>query len=151
MSDTPFDPRRPPIYAMWGDHPIPDLRRTPREHWVEVLRRTAPHAIGFVAEQFDDEELRAAARSARDEARFEGPIRETVPHEAVQYPPSLPGEGVAAGSWRRDRQVNFRLPPPVFAELERAAELVRMRPTTLARLLVTRGVTQILREATERG
>ncbi len=134
---------------MWGDHPIPDLRRTPREHWVEVLRRAAPHAIQFVSSQLDDEEAREAANAARLEAFLAGPIRETVPHEAVQYPPSLPGEGVQAGSWRRDRQVNFRLPPPVFAELERAAELVRMRPTALARLLVTRGVTQILREATE--
>src|SRR3954468_1469218 len=106
MSDAPFDPRRPPIYAMWGNDPIPDLRRTPREHWVEVLRRAAPRAIQFVSSQLDDEESRAAGRAARMDAYLAGPIRETVPHEAVQYPPRLPGQSVAAGSWRSDRQVN---------------------------------------------
>ena len=84
----------------------------------------------------------------RVKALLAGPIREQVDPNVVAYPKALPGTSVAAARGP-DRQVNFRLTPPLFAELEHAAEIVRMRPTALARLLVTRGVTQILREATE--
>lgn len=150
-SSPPFDPRRPPLRGLWGQkHPIPDLARVPREHWVEVLRRTHPEAARYAGLELPDDQ-RLEAQLAMAQAWIDGPIEEHVPVEAVAYPPSLPGTGVAPGRVQRDRQVNFRLPPPVFDELERAAGLVRMRPTALARLLVTRGVTQILQEATERG
>jgi hypothetical protein len=150
-TDPPFDPKRPPLRGLWRQkHPIPDLAQIPREHWLEVLRRTHPEAAEYA--HFDlpgDQQL--DARLVAAQAWLDGPITPHVPAEAVAYPPSLPGTGVEPSSAKRDRQVNFRLPPPVFAELERAAGLVHMRPTALARLLVTRGVTQILQEATERG
>jgi hypothetical protein len=143
-----FDPKRPPLRGFWAQkHPIPDLARIPREHWVEVLRRAHPVAAMYAHFDLPDDQ-HMEALLVRTEAMLAGPIRETVAPEVVAYPPALPGARVppARGS---DRQVNFRLAPPVFAELERAAEIVRMRPTSLARLLVMRGVTQILQEATE--
>jgi hypothetical protein len=150
MSDD-FDPKRPPLRGFWGrEHPIPDLSRIPREHWMEVLRRAHPHAAQYAHWDLPDAEQMEALLIIT-EARLAGPIRETVPPEAVAYPPSLPGAGVRSGTRQADRQVNFRLAPPVFEELEHAAKVVHMRPTALARLLVTRGVTQILREATENG
>jgi hypothetical protein len=146
MSDEPFDPSRPPVRGLWAQkHPIPDLARIPREHWLDVLRRTHPEAARYAHWNLPGSEQGEAMLEAT-RALLAGPIEETVPLEAVVYPPALPGTGVPAGG-RRDRQVNFRLAPPVFGELERAARLVHMRPTALARLLVTRGVDQILREA----
>jgi hypothetical protein len=149
MSDAPFDPRRPPLRGLWAQkHPIPDLSRIPREHWLEVLRRTHPEAARYAHWDLPDSEQREATLVAA-EAWLAGPIEERVPPEAVAYPPALPGARVPAPAGRRDRQVNFRLAPPEFAALERAARLVHMRPTALARLLVTRGVDQIVREARE--
>ena len=152
MSDADaFDPKRPPLRGLWAQkYPIPDLARVPREHWLEVLRRTHPDARVYAGFNLPDEQ-RSEARLVAAEAWLRGPIEEIVPPEAVAYPPGLPSASVTPGRETKDRQVNFRLPPPVFAELERAAGLVRMRPTALARLLVTRGVTQILQEAHENG
>ena len=149
--DDTFDPKQPPLRGLWGQkHPIPDLARVPREHWLEVLRRAHPQARRYAHWNLPDDQ-HGEARLVEAEAFLMGPIEEVVPPEAVAYPPGLPGVGLARGRATRDRQVNFRLAPPAFAELERAAKLVHMRPTALARLLVTRGVTQILQEATERG
>jgi hypothetical protein len=151
MSDKPFDPKRPPVRGFWAQkHPIPDLSRIPREHWLEVLRRAHPEAARYAHLDLPDGE-RPQAKLVATEALLAGPIRETVAPDAVAYPPALPGGRPPATRGERDRQVNFRLTPPVFSELEHAARIVHMRPTALARLLVTRGVTQILREATEHG
>jgi hypothetical protein len=149
-ADEPFDPKHPPLRGLWSKkHPIPDLARIPREHWMEVLRRTHPAAARHAHWDLPDNEQQAATLIAT-EAWLAGPIEETVAPEAAAYPPPLPSPRLAV-SGEQVRQVNFRLEPPVFGELEHAARIVHMRPTALARLLVTRGVTQILQEATENG
>jgi hypothetical protein len=78
--------------------------------------------------------------------------RREVSLTTLADPKPLPGAagGVRAPERPRHRQVNFRLTREGHAGLERAAALVHMRPTALARLLVVRGVDQILREADSR-
>jgi len=64
-----------------------------------------------------------------------------------ETPPPGPREPSEDRDRRRriyTRQVCIRLAPEGFAELSRAAELYGVAPTTMARMLVTRGAKSIL-------
>jgi hypothetical protein len=65
--------------------------------------------------------------------------------------PSLPGRVLAEDDGQRERRrsqrrVTVRLDWSQYGELQRAAELYGVRPTTLARMLINRGVAAILTE-----
>lgn len=144
--EPPFDLDRPPVRGMSGDHPIPDLARIPKEHWVTVLRRAHPRVVHWAAAGVIDDHYTDATQ-AIGKALLLGPDRPKVPTQTVAYPDGLPTGRVSVPRRRERRQVNFRLAPPEYEELERAAKLLSMRPSAAARLLTVRGVQQVLREA----
>ncbi len=70
-----------------------------------------------------------------DAARLSAARAERLPDP--QLKPSRPG---------RVQQLNFRLTAGEHADLLRAADILGLRPTQVARLLTLRGVNQVLRE-----
>lgn len=118
------------------------LKGVPQEGWRDVLRpltdlerkwaitHLPPEAdtwaaLALVAElDLEDGARRHAARTVH------APLLQGTP------PPRAPS-----------RQLNFRIGPEGYERLGEAARLFGVRPTTLARMLVTRGVDAALREA----
>jgi hypothetical protein len=60
--------------------------------------------------------------------------------------PAIPSEetGFSVDSRRSSQQVGIRLTPTHFAQLCEVADLYGVRPTTLARMMVIRGVKAVL-------
>ena len=125
-----------------GAERIPDLSKLPQDQWLDALRplsfhdriraqNTLPqHKVGFAIALVG--ELMSDERAARV-----GPIpAPPIPIPVGDPPPRGPR-----------RQVNFRLGPGEHARLLDVAGMFAMRPNTLARLLVVRGVDRALRDA----
>lgn len=124
--------------SVQGD--LPDLNEIPRTEWREAL---AP---------LTDRQRRRAVLRVRDaEAQGEGMVLATElwleePPRRTDVPvPELPR---AAAVTARDetRAVSFRLSHDEYARLSSLAKELSLRPTTLARLLVVRGVDASERE-----
>ena len=158
-ADPPFDPENPPIAGWFGDDPVVDVSRIPADQLVSVLSRYHPRTYGPAVARYEGSrpvnEVMAAAGMAELEWLERRERRRRISAETLAHARPLPGAGAAVGAAvraperrrPRQRQVNFRLFGERHADLERAAALVSMRPTALARLLVVRGVDRILREA----
>lgn len=138
-SEAALVPRQPgehfPTTNVDGED-VPDLTRIPPERWAAALRPLRPSA-----------RIMAASNLAQG-----GPLRlaaldlaRTLPGPAPAAPvvaqrPEVPTRPAAS------RQVNLRLPAHQHEDLARAAALVGMRPTALARALVISGVNRTLAE-----
>ena len=118
----------------------PDLSTIPKEAWAAVLRPLPPRT------------RRRAVWTAAEEDRGDGWIlcvdleeedADRLPSRDIPIPTLPGGEEVPAVPPRR--QVNFRMEASEHARLQTLAEHLAMRPATLARLLVIRGVDQALR------
>ena len=122
-----------------GSEP-PDLSTIPRREWPDTLRPLLPGT------------RRRAVSTAPEAERGELWILlfELEMEDADRLPsrdiptPRLP-DGAEATPEPPRRQVNFRMEASEHARLQTLAEHVAMRPATLARLLVIRGVDQALR------
>lgn len=129
-------------------HGVPDLSRLSEEQWLAALRplsrndrirtqNTVPWqkvpVVGALIGELILEEEAAQARA-----------RATPPARLPSGNPPPVDDQSASGP---RRQVNFRLGPGEHARLVEAARLFGMRPNTLARVLVVRGVDRALREA----
>jgi hypothetical protein len=140
---------RIPYVGLNRVHPTPDLSQIPRERWREVLREThrsvredaartamsidlaaGAHAIGLMLEINQEE------TAMRDRASQAAAIADPLPVARLKRS--------RAG---RIRQLNFRLTAAEHADLLRAADILGLRPTQVARMLTMRGVNQVLREA----
>ena len=82
------------------------------------------------------------------ELEFEDWDREAVLRERLDDGASIPAPSArrAESRNRRSRQINFRLAATSANDLDRAAALLSMTPTTLARALTMNGVRRILSE-----
>jgi hypothetical protein len=150
--ETPFDPRTPPIRGFFGESPIPDLSRIPREHWVAVMARAHPRTYSASRAGLDSEAAHAALRltvSADDErVRLQREERASpTVFDVAMSPRGVPEIDVRAPVPDGWKQVNFRLSGADYAQLQRGARLLGLRPSAAARLLAVRGVQQVLREA----
>jgi len=126
---------------------IPNLSQLPEEQWLDALRplsryervraqNTVPmEKVGVVGALIGELVLEAGAARARP-----------IPAPACAPAGDPPPRG-GPHPTRPRRQVNFRLGVNEHARLTEAARLFAMRPNTLARLLVVRGVERALRDA----
>ena len=130
-----------PIHGHHCGEPIPDLRRIPRERWREVLRplrqRTRRYSLASSGSLWREAVQVVSELDIEDPAPF-------MARSAASDPPRMPA-GVAP-SRAPARQISFRLDADEYGRLCAAAELYSLRPTTLARVLTTRGVDRALYE-----
>jgi hypothetical protein len=147
-ADT-FDPRCVPVLGGRGVHPVPDLSKIPREHWRAVLRMTHRSVRERAARTAMRIDLPAAGHATA--LMIEVDCEETAARERAQsaaaWPRELPRPRAERQRKRRSRQLNIRLSVDEHAALQRATDLLGLRPTEVARMLVVRGVHQVLREA----
>lgn len=145
--------RRWPLVPGSGGRPVPDLRRIPRERWRDALRDASPVARRQAAATVSVPEDVAPVLAMIGELDAEGPtVGAPDPSGATErlaYPAALPVPTRPRPGRAAPRQVTFRLGDVAYADLARAADLVEVTPTTLARLLTVRGVRGMLAE--ERG
>jgi hypothetical protein len=114
---------------------LPLLAEIPRERWGEALK-PLPHRLRrqVVTQQ------RAGLEGIALVARLE--LEDPVPGLVTPRPPSAPVAG------RADRrQVNLKLEADQHERLRQAARTLGLAPTQLARLLVLRGVDEMLRSS----
>ena len=116
---------------------LPALREIPRERWREVLR-PYPHltrklALGGLGRALTPDEWLMLA-----ELELEDPLPMRV------ATPRVP-EGTAVPAPPARRQVNISLGGERYEQLTQASVGVGLKPAQLARLLVVRGVDQMLR------
>jgi hypothetical protein len=143
-----FDPRDPPTRGAIYGHPIPDLAQIPQEHWLATLVRVPEVTYSFALEGLTEEE-RKVGIDITGEARLERHRRTMARQAAAARPRGVPHAGVdgSGPGGGAARQVNFRVSPAEFRELERAARHLSLRPASAARMLTMRSVQQVLREA----
>lgn len=138
--------RKPDILGRTGGEPIPDLGRLPPEQWKAALRPlTVPARRYALAEAPSRPEIDGLVLQA--ELEFEDWEREANLRESVESGVSIPAPSIPRAA--RGRQINFRLGPTGAEQLDRAAALLGMKPTTLARALTINGVGRILFENRE--
>jgi hypothetical protein len=148
-----IDPRLLPLVdEPHSRYPVLDLSQVPEDQWVDALVHFHPSTYHMSADTVGFERvgkaLAAAGRAELDRAAKRE--RPRAKPESWWFPPGLPTPEIGPAPTRRRRQVNFRLRAAQYDDLAEAAELMNMRPTQLAGLLVVRGVDQILREAKPR-
>jgi hypothetical protein len=131
-----------PITGYYRGEPIPDLNELPQDRWLDVLRPLSywprSHAVSRIRaiEHINDARAVIGQLLSEDGRRLrsldDGP------------PPPLPtGAPPPHGA---SRQINVRLGPSEHADLLKAATVFATRPTTLARMLIVRGVNRALYE-----
>jgi hypothetical protein len=143
--DTHTPPERWPLRGNYGPWPVPDLARIPREHWKEVLLASHPN-VRRMALSASDADLADQARIELEVSAQENEARRRAKAEAA-FPEGLPVAELRRPRTTRPRQVNFRLAATQYDDLVAVADLLGLRPAQTARLLTTRGVQQVLREA----
>jgi hypothetical protein len=131
-------------------HPVPDLRRIPREQWRAALK-WAHSSVRYTAAQtamaIDLESGARADRLAAEVNREEREMRDRAA-QAAAWPPPLPTPDTGRPTnRRRPLQVSFRLSPEEHGDLVRAADLLGLTHGRAARMVVVRCVRQVLREA----
>lgn len=143
-------PQRWPTVGSPNLPPIPDLPKIPRERWRAVLEQTHPSVRQYAIRTARVVDLAAGALADRlvvEIQRVERAARERHA-AAAQSPQPVPTPRASRERRRRySRQIGFRLTPDEHADLARAAETLSLRPAQVARMLVVRGVHQVLREA----
>lgn len=122
------------------DRELPDLNVIPRTQWREVL---APLA--------DRDRRRAVSRVRDARAQTEGILLATElwleePAPRTDVPVPMLPRAAAVTTHEETRVVSFRLSNAEHARLSALAKELSLRPTTLARLLVLRGVDASERE-----
>lgn len=132
-----------PNFGYYNGEPIPDLHRIPRERWEEVLRPLSDSTLFLVPSR------NGGAGDLEGMLRIIGHIKLNRPSK--RRTPPLPGPPPAGRidddelermqrPGARSRQVNLRLGRDVHEQLCEIAGELGLRPTQLARLLVTNGL-----------
>ncbi|HEX8104527.1 MAG TPA: hypothetical protein VF533_18060 [Solirubrobacteraceae bacterium] len=121
-----------------GRRSVPDLARIDRARWVEVL-------LPLSRKDRMDAALHPLIRggAAYEVAKDLPPPASEAAWSAIGGAPAVP---VPSAPSRAARQVNFRLTDEELADLQRAAHVLGLRPTQLARMLVLNGVRRMLVE-----
>ncbi len=135
-----------PVRELWSGEPLPDLARIPEDRWKEVLRplsqATRRAAVNTVRTPQDaGKALTLVGALMLEDARSPAPLT-----DALSEPPRLPAPAARPVSSLQGRQVNVRLRRSDFAALRRAAEVVDMAPTQLARVFIINGSRRLLYE-----
>lgn len=145
--DPEAHPDRWPLVEGSGSDPVPDLAQVPRDRWLDTLRSASPRARRVAANTVALPDVPVVMQlCGRLEVEDPGqPIAGAELSARIAWPTPLPSPTVPLER-RRNRAVTFRLSPMGYDDLARAAELIDAAPTTLARLLVVRGVRGLLRE-----
>jgi hypothetical protein len=142
-----------PIEQHVNGEPLPDLRKVPREQWRAALLPLSPLQRRTVLTQS------GAPMPVVAELMYETGMHDHVVKEAaldvisrsgspdasgdLALSPELAAEREGRRARTTSRQVNLRLDPGEYAELERSARAVGLKPTQLARQLVLTGVRRI--------
>ena len=127
---------------MLRDDEIPDLNAIPREEWKAALKPLCEmdrrKAVGWI---------RGSMETVNEGIALIGYLMLEDPPPIRDIPtPSLPAGPRGVEAPPRHRAVSFRLSTSQYARLHTLAEALAMKPTTLARMMVVRGVDQALRE-----
>jgi hypothetical protein len=133
-----------PIVPSHLREPVPDLNRLPERRWREVLTRVSPGTRRAA--------MAAVAGDRVERAReLVGWLDIEAPHArwSPPVPPRAPVARARSGPRKNDspwRQLNVRLREDDHRVLVRAAAVLGLRPTALARMLVIQGATRMLIE-----
>jgi hypothetical protein len=142
----PFETLDYPVRSVAFGEPVPDLRRIPEARWREVLPPLRSESRRYAINSAPQDRTRDALELV-GLLEFEEPGRRwgvAAKPEEVQTRIPVPGTHTSEGT--RGRQVNVRLRPDDHARLERAAELLALTPTQLARTFIVNGVSRVLTE-----
>lgn len=138
-----------PIRCVVDGEPIPDLSKIDRARWREALlpltHRARVRAARMTPKRGfldpDDPMLLVTRLELEDGGRRD------AARQAASFPPTqTPPRPHAESARRTTRQLNVRLSHRQFAEIERAATLLGLKPTQLARQFILTGAGRVLYE-----
>jgi len=130
-----------PVKGWLLGEPLPDLDRLPRARWREVLAPLSSRARDWTIRRVAPENIVAAVELDLELAGEDEKRREAMRRVAARGQ-SLPEPRVARTV---ARQLNLKVSAEQMADL-RLAEMLSLRPTQLARMLVLSGVRRMLYE-----
>ncbi|MEA2273288.1 MAG: hypothetical protein QOI98_1996 [Solirubrobacteraceae bacterium] len=134
-----------PVADYLAGEPIPNLARIPVRDWRRVMAPlTMPARRAAIRTSPTDHLSEAMVIGA--ELEIEDIDRRARREAVLAHAVAVPTPSVSPRPRSRSRQVNFRLGPNASSRLDRAAELLGMKPGALARSLTLNGVNRILYE-----
>lgn len=131
-----------PVKGWLLGEPLPDLDRLPRARWREVLAPLSSRARDWTIRRVAPENIVAAVELDLELAGEDEERREAMRRVAARGQ-SLPEPRVARTV---ARQLNLKVSAEQMVDLRRLAEMLSLRPTQLARMLVLSGVRRMLYE-----